>query len=285
MFVFSCESNIINEKKSYFENIKNEYYNSNNHSFIKRYIFLSDILKKEASPTFRDLYKAETRYHGKIFFVNAPRYLPVSIRNGYKDVAYKFYQLLFSSREYMYEMEDVFFNCFEADAKLIKEVMKMNVGDISFFETYEGYIVFLFEGENKNDYSKYKNNHYQRISSLKYFHKEKQYMNDLYYGKDVVRNYYDLVDTDMKEDVILSSYKGENIYLSDIYNGFVDANIKNEILNTQRFEARVILFEEQVFRPFIEQIHFASMYLDLHPMYNIWLYNLEKEKTNGYLKE
>ncbi len=270
--------NYIQDTKMYFDDIQSKRLEEDDNDYlIKRNIFLSDILKKENFIITTDFNKDRIIYYGKIYFVEAPKYLPQFIRQKYRNLADDFYKTVLSNKKYISYMKNVSFYAHEMEDDFILKIDKMEKNDILFTSLNDGYAVFLFDSIKFLD--NYANK--EKLKLLKFNYKEKKYMNALYYNKDVVRNYsflFDITNENQNQDKVIASYKGNNIYLKDLHNDYLNNELKSRILNEDDNTDRIIIFEEQVLRPLIEKIHFSSMDMRIHPMYNIYKYT----KNNKY---
>ncbi len=259
----------VQDTKMYFNDISPTSFNNDGDYLIKRHIFLHDILKEENVIASYDFNKGKVIYNGKIYFVLAPRYLPQRIRQKYRNLTDDFYKLVLNDRKYISFMKNISFYALEVEDEFILKINKMAQGDILFTSLNDGYAVFLFEGIKFSDSS----NDRKNLDFLRLDYKEKNYMNTLYYSKDVIRNYSFLFDiTNRNQDKVIASYKNHNIYIKDLHNEYLDSKLKNRILNETNEITRITIFEENVFRPLIEKIHFSSMDMRMHPMYNIYKY-------------
>ncbi len=263
----------------YFQGTKQQTANVYNDDLIKRQIFFSDILKNENLTSASDFNKNKIVYHGKMYFIRAPKYLPLIIRQNYRNMAYELYQSVLSNDTYIANMKDVSFHAFEIDDNFVDKINKMERGDISFIQLNSGYAIFLFEDVQFLNY----NDNRERVELLRFNYKEEKYMDALYYSPDTTRNYGRLIDIeDNNTNRVIASYRGNNIYIADLYNDFLDSKVRSRILNETDETARITIFEENVFRPFIEKIYFSSMDMKTHPMYNIYLQGYQKiQYTNS----
>ncbi len=262
----------IEDTKSELIEKKYEISNQTNDYIIKRHIFSSDILKRERLASTHSLNKDKIIYHGKIYFVYAPKFLPLSIREKYRKSAYNFYQLVVNDSKYISEMKNTSFYALEIDENFASKINQMERNHIAFIVLNDGYAVFMFE-----DIKISSNIDKEKLALLKFNHKEKKYMNALYYGKNIIRNYSVLINiTNMSTNTLIASYKGNNIYLKDLYNDFLNDKLKNNILNETNQTTAITIFEEHVFRPFIEKIYFSSIDMKMHPIYNMYLQGNQK---------
>lgn len=265
---FSSCGYIENQKK-YFSDLK--VYAGDEEYILKRYIFLSHILKDSSRASFVDLHKASFVYTGRMIFISAPRYLPDSIREAYKNDTISLYQSLFYNNDYKNEMKYVSFDCYSESKETVKEASKMKEGDMSMIESAEGYTIFFLES-NSRRLKKYRQRYIykQKISEEKYIQNEKTYMNNIYYSKDIVRNYSSLLDLDSNENLLIASYNTNEIRTRDFVSNEAYKEAYKSIAQAAAYEEKILIFEETVLRPLVERFHFASLPLYTNPVYNMY---------------